>query len=355
MSNEHPRLLILFNPRAPQGKIFDMESNGRAKVVELTAFAHPNVITGREVIPGAVSRSVTVKRINEWTRPLARGEKADSSCFEVPDFLVGTTTVSDSGINYPPLPGGFRKVFIDEFWYMTLAKYPSSGVHQLVAPEWVDMAIGRGRERRKEFGDNPPTGIRPILGLDCAEYGGDNNSLAIRYDYYIAPLESWGGLDTTETTDKTLVIYKQLDPEILQIDALGVGSTIAPLIVRLGRDENPPVDVCAFAVKVSREPSKMTFADQGEFYSIRDEIWWRLREFLRTNPNAILPDDPLLAQEIKTATYTYTDSAGRSGGKIKVMSKEEFRKQLKRSPDRADGVCLTFNPMTRATVMKIEG
>lgn len=352
MSSSHVRLLILFNPRAPQGRLYELEERGQAKVCELQAFHHPNVITGENIIPGAVSRGVTIKRINEWSRPLGRDEKPDSSCFELPDFLVGQTAIADSGQYYPPLPEGFRKVIQDEFWYKVLAKYPKSGIHQLIPPEKIDEAVRRGREYVEKFGEIPPN-IQPKLGLDCAEFGGDSNSLCLRYDFYTAPIRTWGGLDTDQTTDMALQIYKEVNAEIIFIDALGVGSVISPSIVRKGRAMNPEVDVCAFGVKVSEKPSKMTHIDEGEFYSMRDELWWRARQNLLKNPNATLPDDPLLVQELKAATYSYTNSVGKTGGKIKIMSKEEFRKLLKRSCDRADAYCLTFAPLSRATVISL--
>lgn len=355
MSSSHVKLLILFNPRAPQGKLFDMEERGQAKICQLSAFNHPNVITGKDIIPGAVSRDVTLRRINEWTRPLSADEKPDSECFEVPKFLVGSTTVANSGEIYSPLPAGWRKVFQDEFWYKVLAKYPASGAHQLIAPEAVDRAMERGREYREKYGEIPPSGIKPILGLDCAEFGGDNNSLCARYGHYIPPIRTWGGLDADQTTDKTLELYGELNAEIIFTDALGVGSVVAPSIVRKGRDRNPKIDVCAYGIKVSEKPSQMTHIDLGEFYSMRDELWWRVREYLLKDPNATLPDDPMLAQELKAANYEYTNSVGKTGGKIKVMSKEKFRTILKRSCDRADALCLTFVPMARATVMRLSG
>jgi hypothetical protein len=46
------------------------------------------VLSGEEQIRGAVTRETVVRRINEWSRPLAEGERADHECFEAPEFLV---------------------------------------------------------------------------------------------------------------------------------------------------------------------------------------------------------------------------------------------------------------------------
>jgi hypothetical protein len=348
MSSGFVRLLIMFNPRAPQGYIYDLEKRGGANVIELSSLDHPNVKTGRDIIPGAVSRDVTVKRFNEWTRPLAIGEQPDQNCVKVPEFLVGETAVGNDGRTYPPLQAGERKITVEEFWYKTLGKYPSQGSRQLISEEWISNARTRYDLYVAMYGDRPPEGVRPRVGLDCAEFGSDNNSLCARYGGYVAPFMSWGGLDSDETATKGFVEYKKLNGDLLYVDALGIGSSVSPRIYRLGKEEG--YDVVVIGVKVSEKPSKMTKSDLGEFYSMRDELWWRCREWLERDQTAMLPNDPMLVEELRTATYDYTNDSR----KIKIMKKEEFRDKLKRSPDRADALCLTFSPYERATVLSLE-
>jgi hypothetical protein len=50
----------------------------------------------------------------------------------------------------------------------------------------------------------------------------------------------------------------------------------------------------------------------------------------------MLPPDEYLVEELATPTYEVLN------GKIKVMKKETMKELLKRSPDRADALCLTF-------------
>ena len=53
-------------------------------------------------------------------------------------------------------------------------------------------------------------------------------------------------------------------------------------------------------------------------------------------PGAMLPPDEILIEELQTPTYEV------DRGKIRVMKKATMREVLKRSPDRADALCLTF-------------
>ena len=51
----------------------------------------------------------------------------------------------------------------------------------------------------------------------------------------------------------------------------------------------------------------------------------------------MLPPDEMLIEELACPTYEV------EGGKIRIMKKPTMRELLKRSPDRADALCLTFN------------
>ena len=76
--------------------------------------------------------------------------------------------------------------------------------------------------------------------------------------------------------------------------------------------------------------------DIGEFRLLRDQLWWLCREWLRTDPGAMLPPDEELIEELSAPTYN-TDS-----GKVEVMKKADMREILKRSPNKADALCMTF-------------
>jgi len=78
--------------------------------------------------------------------------------------------------------------------------------------------------------------------------------------------------------------------------------------------------------------------EEGEFGILRDQLWWSVREWLRTDPSAMLPPDPDLADELCAPRYRI------KRGKIKVSDKEALRTMLRRSPDKADALCLTFAP-----------
>lgn len=345
MSGGLARLLVLFNPRAKSGPVYMMEESAQANVIHLSAFNHPNVTTGNDIYPGAVTREITVRRINEWTRPLNPNEKQDENTFEVPDFLVGEQATSLDGTVYPPLPPGFRVIENPSFAYMVLGEYPAQAEQQLISESWISDARARYDAYVAKYGKVPPVGVRPKLGVDVGEFGPDGSVACLRYGGWVAPLILWSGIDPDATAIKAAELYVEKDCEIAYVDATGVGSGVPYRMTRHNRKQ-----VRAVPVKVSERPTQMTKTEEGEFKTVRDELWWRLRDWLRKDKGAMLPPDPFLLQELRAPKY-YKGLDGR----IRVTDKDTLREMLRRSPDRADALCLTMSPMERVKVVRLQG
>lgn len=370
MSGGFARMLIMFNPKRRSGAVYQMIQEGRCAVVTMSAFNHPNVITGREMIPGAVTREKTVKRINEWTHTLDEDDEPDKSCFEVPKFLVGSVARNDARIPYPPLEPGWRRInkHNPEFSYMVLGEYPTQSSHQLISVDWIETARTRWDVYYAEYGDKPPVGVDLRLGLDASDLGEDFNTLCLRYGGFVKEIKKWSGMDVTQTARKAALFYHDLGAMSCNVDATGVGAGIAPVMnltyrlvcrncgykeqgddirdrskyerhcPKCDREEKGPyldVEFCnAKRIMISSKPTEKT--ELGEFAQLRDQLWWAVREWLRTDTGAMLPPSKNLVQELTIPEYDIRH------GRVKIMEKHEMRKQLGRSPDEADALCLTF-------------
>jgi hypothetical protein len=164
------------------------------------------------------------------------------------------------------------------------------------------------------------------MGQDVGEFGTDSNVACFRYGGFVERLIIWNGLDTVSTGDRAIAEYNNRKSSRVNIDGTGVGAGVAPHMQR---------SVCsASSVKVASSPTEKT--ELGEFRILRDQLWWSVREWLRTDPGAMLPPDEMLVEELTCPTYEV------EGGKIRIMKKPTMRELLKRSPDRADALCLTF-------------
>jgi hypothetical protein len=80
---------------------------------------------------------------------------------------------------------------------------------------------------------------------------------------------------------------------------------------------------------------------QYEFLNMRAYLYWAIRDWLdpKNKTEAMLPDDPELLQELTETKWKF-----RSDGKIQIEEKEEIKKRIKRSPDKADALANTFYP-----------
>lgn len=327
MSGGFARLLVLFNPRSESGAPYRMERDKKANVVTLSALTHPNVGKKETIIPGAVDFKTTARRIVEWTRPLAEDEARSDDCFKVPKIFRGYEPVNEANIKYPPMELGWRKAVEPSFDYMVLGKYPAKGSNQLISRDWIDRARVRWEQWVNERGEVPPSGTVPVLGLDVAEFGDDSNVACLRYGGWVPKMQTWSGVDILVTADRGVQIYKDNNVEIVQVDATGVGSGVGPAMRR---------KKCSVRdVKVASSPTEKS--EHGEFNILRDQLCWACREWLRTDNTSMIPPDEKLIEELMTLTYEIKK------GKIHVKSKDKIKKEIKRSPDRMDALCLTFN------------
>jgi len=328
MSGGFVRMLIMFNPKAKVGAAYRKIRDKQANVVYLSAFGHPNVITGEDVIEGAVTRAKTLQRISEWCIPLVFGEIPDAECFQLPEFLIGEVGHSDGGRAYPPLKPGHYRIKNPSFSYMVLGQYPAKGSNQLISEEWVAAARSRYDAYVAQFGEKPPVGTRAIQGVDVGEFGTDENVSVFRYGGYTEIVLMPGDVDPIVTGDNSVRENRKRSVSVAYVDGTGVGSGVAPYMQREG--------CSAVSVKVASTPTEKS--EMGEFKILRDQIGWAVREWLRTDPGAMLPPDEMLIEEILTMTYEIKK------GLVRLLDRDSIRDLIKRSPDRWSALCMTFSP-----------
>lgn len=357
MSGGNARLLIMYNPKSQSGPVYQREVERRANVIQISALNHPNVISGKDIIPGAVSREITVRRINEWTTPIPpqllpqymADENERYNVFHVPEFLVGYQARSQDGGLYQPLQAGARRIRDPQFHYTVLGQYPAQSINRMIRDEWIEAAVTRWKQYVEIHGENWMASgeVRPIIGLDTAEYGSDANVLVARYGGFVAMPRFWSGIDPDRSADEALRLCLPMNPEVVIVDGTGVGSSIAPAMSRRARAMGK--DLRTVSLKVGGRPMPHIRSEIGSFAMVRDQLWWMLARWLEKDPTAMIPPDHALIEELKAVSYEVKN------GNIRVTPKEQLRRILRRSPDRADALCLTFMPFERARFVKVGG
>lgn len=211
------------------------------------------------------------------------------------------------------------------FRVRVLGEFPKADDDAVIPLELVEAAQQRDVE--------PITSVMPVWGLDVARFGGDSTSLVKRRgNAVIEPSKSWFQRDTMEVAGIIMHEYENTDadqmPAEIIVDSIGIGAGVVDRLRELGL----PVK----GVNVGESP-----AGKDKFMRLRDELWWRAREWF-DGRDVSMPQDDKLAGQLCSVKYDLTSS-----GKLKVEGKDEMKKRGLKSPDEADAFVLTFAGGTR--------
>ena len=336
------RTLIMLNPRRKRGAVYRMQRDGVCNVVHMSAFSHPNVISGNNLIPGAVDRNTTVRRIAQMCRPMTDDESAvqqraddvsqfGGDVFRLPPFLAGCVPIDQKNCQLEPLKEGYYVVKEPSFCHMVMGTYSGRAVNQLIHDDWIAAARNRWDVWVGQSGCTAPVGAEGVAGLDVGEFGSDPSALCYRYaGGYVHHVDLWRGLDPLSTAERAMLCCRKKSGIVaIMVDGNGVGSGVAPIMMRQG--------VAARSVKTQEGPDDREVEPEfGEFKILRDQLAWQLREWLRTDPTSMLPPDEELLEELRIIAYN-TD-----GRYVRVMTKGVIKDNIGRSPNKFDALCLTF-------------
>jgi phage terminase large subunit len=171
-------------------------------------------------------------------------------------------------------------------------------------------------------------GLPVVVSCDVARMGGDETVIAVRRGNQVRIVDAYAGKDLTFTIGRLLQIERDLYADtgcdlfhVLDYAGLGVGVFDA----LRERSEFP-----VFGFNSSHRAR-----DARDYPNRRSEAWFEFAEqFL---PVIDLDPDPQLLEDLVAPVFK-PDSAGRRV----VEAKDETRKRLSRSPDRADAVLMAF-------------
>jgi hypothetical protein len=200
-----------------------------------------------------------------------------------------------------------------------LGEFPNTEDDVLIPLYLLEAALERDVEPSESF--------RPVWGLDVARYGDDRTALAKRQaNVLMEPVKAWHGNDLMQTVGRIVQEYRLTDsferPSAILVDSIGIGSGVVDRLKELGL----PVR----GINVAETPTG------DEFARLRDELWWKTREWFEDR-SCKLCDDLELISELSEVKYEVNSS-----GKLKIESKDDMKKRGRKSPDLADAFILTF-------------
>lgn len=288
----HNLRLFLGNPDHQLDALHRACTSPGVSHIRISALDHPNVVTGKQIVPGAVSKEkVEVRR-------LQYGEA---------DRLYQSRV---RGIS------------------------PAESSEALIKLEWVKRAQERWKAREREALGHG-IGLReyakqwgqPALGLDVANSeDGDFAAVATGYGHICLEITSEVCPNANQFGFK---IAKRMEADnipdrFVGVDTVGVGAGCFNEMMRLQKYVRSLNGGAG---------AEYEHGSEEEYANLRAQMHWRLREDLRLDRVDLPPDDEL-ARDLVTPTW------GPRNGKILVEPKEKIKERLPsgRSPNKGDAV-----------------
>jgi len=355
------KIICAFNPTEPRGPVYARALAGGWTLLHLSALDHPNVRERRVVIPGAVDVRVLEQRIPVECQDLGPAQRVAPSpehedfCYALPPAGAADPAPRTDGV--PGHAAGEPRIYRPGpvFTAQVLGRWPRETASGLFDPAAVDAAMARWREGPQ------PDGLPDLVGVDVARYGEDETVAAARWGpeaesllRATAPTErQWIALEVIPPGDgvqTARALSSRWPGAPSAVDEEGVGASVYD---QLSRVLGFPAEAVSFAA-APRAPVP------GEPYAAnwRAQMYVRLSMLVRRGLVA-LPPDPLLREELLATEVEYVAKTVRVAGgverhpAVQLASKDELRRKLGRSPDRADAVVMAVNgsARVRAAVM----
>ncbi|WFS20638.1 hypothetical protein P9K38_09980 [Pseudomonas sp. 905_Psudmo1] len=166
-----------------------------------------------------------------------------------------------------------------------------------------------------------------VVGVDPARFGDDSTAIIHRQGR-----KAWGlqKIDQFDTMAVVGIIVRMLEDDKtirrVFVDIGGLGAGIYDRLVELGYGDR--VTAVNFGSKAT---------DERKYFNKRSEMWGEMAEWIADMITPSIPDCDKLHADLTAPGYRYS-----SNGQIKLDSKEEIKKELKKSPDAGDALALTF-------------
>lgn len=190
----------------------------------------------------------------------------------------------------------------------------------------------RAREAMRANAVTPTIGAPKIMGIDPSWHGNDSFKVWLRQGRHARRVGAWDKRNTVQSAGRVMSLIKEHQPDIINIDAVGVGAGVYDQVADLMSSNGVPGIV--YAIMAGSSPE-----DEDRYVKKRDECWGRMKEWLTSAPQVAIDDVDGIQADL-TSIKTVHDGRFRT----KLESKDEMRKAPRSlpSPDDGDALSLTF-------------
>ncbi len=283
MTSENCKLLLIGNPTTMEGSFRRAfyEDSELYQTITISALESPNVLQGRSVVRGLVTR--------KWVEERGRVWGAGNPVYQA----------------------------------RVLGEFPDQGEDTLIPLSVVEEAVARDFTPSPALPNQGEENV--VIAVDVARFGSDKSVILRRRGMVVEDIQAYRGLDTMKLAGHVANAIQLHKPAVVMIDEVGIG---AGVVDRL-REQGYHVQ----GVNVG-----MAAQDSEHYANLRAEGFWDLHNLFLRGDVTIPPDGELVGQ-LAGLRYTFN-----SLGRVVMESKEEVRRRGGASPDKADAMMLAFLP-----------
>lgn len=199
--------------------------------------------------------------------------------------------------------------------YSILGLFPPHGFNTLLSLEEVERAM------RRHYREEEYAGAQKRLGVDVARFGDDETVIFPRQGLVAFTPAIMRNARSPEIAARVAAAKAKWGSEIEAVDGTGgYGAGVIDSLIQAGFS---PLEV-QFAGK----------ATDSRYFNHRSEMWFRMAEWVKRG--GALPNDASLVRELTAPMYTLQN------GKFRLEEKDQIKKRLGFSPDKADALAITF-------------
>ena len=213
---------------------------------------------------------------------------------------------------------------------------PDGNNNTAISRQLAESCIGIDPKTRFEGAES--------IGIDVARFGDDSTDGYKSTGSVIRHVFEYEKKSTL-TSIKDIKRWCQGTPNkrhLVSVDTVGVGAGLGDRINELMEEDYKNKDVVGFVKQVPglelyeiNNGSKTVF-NPMEYENVITEMFFYCAELLELG-EIVMPDDQELIQDLTSREYKFT-----STGKLIMESKDEFKKRMKRSPDKGDAFLMTL-------------
>lgn len=328
LQGEKAALLAIYNPTTTACQVYSEEKQKNAKVHTLNCLNHPNIDAELKLnpppYPSAVRLNWVIEHVEKYCDALHPGDVPDPS---KGDFQFPPAWAVDYCQKHKIQPRWWRSTPRADG--RIFGKWPETNVDSF----WSPWLVNKCRANRIEIKPNWPTQI----GCDVARYGDDLTEIIVRRGPCVVHHEAHSGWNGKQVAARLKVLCHQhcgpQTPQQVKVVIDETGGWGSSTIDHAGEDEQR---FNFIGVNASSEPR-----DKKLHKNLRAELWATTVELAKAGLVDLsrLPKDAFneLEKQLLFQKYELLN-----GDVIKAVDKDDIKKELKRSPDTADALNLSY-------------